>query len=68
MKLEEAMVFLMSSSGHGMTCDQLADAINRHGLHRRKDGMPVTGRQVFAVVCRFPQIFSREEGRIRLMM
>lgn len=68
MKIEEAMVFLMSSSGHGMTADQLADAINRHQLHRRRDGQPVTGRQVFAVACRLPQIFSREEGRIRLMM
>lgn len=68
MKLEEAMVYLMSSNGYGMTCDQLADAINRHHLHHRRDGQPVTGRQVFAVACRFPQIFSREEGRIRLMM
>ena len=68
MKIEEAMVFLMSSRGCGMTADQLADAINRHHLHHRKDGLPVTARQVFAVACRFPQIFSREEGRIRVMM
>lgn len=50
-----------------MTTDQLADAINSRRLHVRKDGQPVTSRQVYAVVMRYPDIFVKEDGRIRLM-
>ena len=38
----------------GMTTDQIADAINRQGLHQRKDGQPVTSNKVYATICRFP--------------
>ena len=51
-----------------MTTDQIADAINRQRLHIRKDGQPVTSRQVYAVVCRFPDMFTKEAGRIMLMI
>ena len=44
MKIEEAIVYVMVKRNGGMTTDQIADAINRHRLHLRKDGQPVTSR------------------------
>ena len=46
MKIEEAIVYVMVKRNGGMTTDQIADAINRQGLHQRKDGQPVTSKQV----------------------
>ena len=43
-------------------------AINRQRLHIRKDGQPVTSKQVYAVVCRFSDMFTKEAGRIMLMI
>ena len=68
MKIEEAIVYVMVQRNGGMTTDQIADAINGQGLHLRKDGQPVTSKQVYATICRFPGIFTKETGRIMLMI
>ena len=68
MKIEEAIVYVIASRNGGMTTDQIADAINRQGLHHRKDGQMVTSKQVYAVICRFPGMFTKESGRIMLMI
>lgn len=68
MKIEEAIVYVIASRNGSMTTDQIADAINRQGLHHRKDGQMVTSKQVYAVICRFPDIFTKEAGRIMLMI
>lgn len=68
MKIEEAVVYVMVKRNGGMTTDQIADAINSQGLHKRKDGQPVTSKQVYAIVCRFPEMFTKEAGRIMLMI
>ena len=68
MKIEEAIVYAMVKRNGGMTTDQIADAINRQRLHIRKDGKPVTSAQVYAVICRFPEMFTKEAGRIMLMI
>ena len=68
MKIEEAIVYVMVKRNGGMTTDQIADAINRQGLYLRKDGQPVTSKQVFATICRFPEMFTKEAGRIMLMI
>ena len=68
MKIEEAIVYVTVKRNGGMTTDQIADAINRQGLHLRKDGQPVTGKQVYATICRFPRMFTKEAGRIMLMI
>lgn len=69
MKIEEAIVYVMVKRNGGMTTDQIADdAINRHGLHLRKDGQPVTSKQVYATIARFPEMFTKEAGRIMLMI
>lgn len=68
MKIEEAIVYVLTKRNGGMTTDQIAEAINRSGLHIRKDSQPVTSKQVYAVICRFPEIFTKEAGRIMLMI
>ena len=68
MKIEEAIVYCLATSNRGMRSEQIADMINRQRLHLRKDGQPVTSQQVYAVICRFPQVFVKAEGRIMLMI
>ena len=68
MKLEEAITYAIMSDGHGKTTDQIAAAINRNGWYIRKDGKPVTSAQVYACICRYPSIFTKEEGIIRVLL
>ena len=51
-----------------MRTEQIAEMINRRRLHTRKDGQPVTSKQVYAVICRYPNMFVKAEGRIMLMI
>ena len=68
MKIEEAIVYCLATSNRGMRTEQIADMINSRHLHLRKDGQPVTSKQVYAVVCRFPDTFVKSEGIIMLMI
>lgn len=68
MKIEEAILYCLASSGSGMRTEQIAEKINRERLHFRKDGQPVTSKQVYAVICRYPDMFVKAEGRIMLMI
>lgn len=68
MKLEEARVFLLASSGHGMKTDQIAREINERGLFQCRDKAPVTDKQIYAVVMKHPESFCKSDGRIRLMI
>lgn len=68
MKLEEAIVYLLANSGHGMKIEQIAREINTKGLYTRKDKAPVTDKQVYAVIMSHPDTFVKSEGRIRLMI
>jgi len=68
MKLEEAIVYLLASSGHGMKTEQIARGINARGLYARWDKTPVTGKQVYAVIMSHPNTFVKSEGRIRLII
>lgn len=68
MKIEEGVVFLLSTSGHGMTTDTLAREINLQELHLRKDGKPVTSEQVYACCMRYKEMFVKDGKLIRLMV
>ena len=68
MKIEEAIVYVIVKRNGGMTTDQIADAINRQGLHQRKDRKPVTSNHVHATICRFPGMLTNEAGRVMLMV
>ena len=68
MKIEEAIVYVLASSGHGMETEQIAREINDRGLFSRWDKKPVDGKMVYAVVMSHPDTFCKSEGRIRLMI
>lgn len=68
MKIEEAIVYCLVTSNRGMRTEQIADKINRERLHLRKDGQSVTSNQVYAVICRYPDMFVKSAGRIMLMI
>lgn len=68
MRIEEAMVYLLSTEGYGMTAETLAEQINLRRLHRRRDGMPVNTSQIWAIVHRCPEMFVRDGKLIRLMI
>ena len=68
MTIEEAIVYLLSTSGYGMRTEQIARLINQRKLHVRRDGAPVTAKQVYAAVMAHPDTFVPSEGRIRLMI
>ncbi len=68
MTLPEAIVYLLASSNHGMKTEVIARMVNEKGLYKRRDGKPVDGRQVYAVVMAHPDTFVKSEGLIRLMI
>ena len=68
MKIEEAIVYVLASSGHGMKTEQIAREINDRGLFSRWDKKPVDGKMVYAVIMSHPDTFVKSEGRIRLMI
>ena len=68
MKIEEAIVYLLASSGYGMKVEQIAREINARGLFVRRGGEPVDVKMVYSVVMAHPEMFCKSEGRIRLLI
>lgn len=68
MKIEEAIVYCLASSNRGMRTEQVADMINRQRIHIRKDGQPVTSKQIFYIITHNPDMFCISGGRVMLMI
>ena len=68
MRIEEAIVYVLASSGHGMKTEQIAREINERKLFIRKGNIPVDGKMVYAVIMTHPDTFAKSEGRIRLII
>ena len=68
MKIEEAIVYVLASSGHGMKTEQIAREINERKLFIRNGNIPVDGKMVYAVIMSHPATFAKSEGRIRLII
>ena len=68
MKIEEAIVYVLASSGHGMKTEQIAREINERCIFTRWDKAPVDGKMVYAVVMSHPDTFVKSDGRIRLII
>ena len=68
MTVAEAMLTLLVERNGGMKAEQLAYEINRRRLHIRKDGQPVSVKQVWYEVKTHPESFCFAEGRIMLMI
>jgi len=68
MKIEEAIVYLLAEKNGGMTAEQLAATINARRLHVRKDGQPVSTKQIWWAVKTFSSTLTYAEGRIFLLI
>lgn len=68
MSIEEAMVFVLSTEGFGMSAETLAAEISLRGLYHRRDGQPVSTSQIWAAFFRYPEMFVRDGRLIRLMI
>ena len=68
MHLAEAILYVLAERNGGLRTEQIAELINRRKLHVRKDGLPVTSAQVYAVAMRHPDTFVKAEGKIMLMI
>ena len=68
MRIEEVIVYVLASSGHGMKTEQIAREINERKLFIRKGNIPVDGKMVYAVIMSHPDTFAKSEGRIRLII
>lgn len=69
MKIEEAMVYLLATSQHGMKTEQIAKELELRGLvSHRCDGRPLDGKVIAAIVFKHPEVFCFNEGRVRLLM
>ena len=68
MKIEEAIVYLLATSQHGMKTEQIARELELRGLVQRCAGKPLDGKVIAAIVNKHPEIFCFNEGRVRLLM
>ena len=56
MKLEEAMVYLLATSQHGMKTEQIARELELRGLVPRRVGKPLDGKVIAAIVFKHPEV------------
>ena len=49
MKIEEAMVYLLATSQHGMKTEQIARELELRGLVSRRPGKPLDGKVIAAI-------------------
>lgn len=68
MSLHEAMLYVLVTEARGLSVPQIAYLINREGLHKRKDGQPVSEDQVWSCYFRNRHTFVWEGGIIHLVM
>ena len=68
MTVAESMLTLLVERNGGMKAEQLASEINRRHLHVRKDGQPVSVKQIWYEVKTHPESFCFADGRIMLMI
>jgi hypothetical protein len=65
--LHEALARVLEDAGNeGMTARELADAVNRRGLYRKRDGGPVEVNQVHARINNYTDLFEKDGSKIRL--
>ncbi|MDE0176511.1 MAG: hypothetical protein OYH76_16210 [Defluviicoccus sp.] len=72
---EEIKAILTAQDNRWMTAAEIAEAVNRHNLYRRKDGEPLSRypmdrNQINARIAhhRYRDMFERAEGKIRLAL
>jgi hypothetical protein len=63
--LHEAMARVLADQG-SLPASEIAAVINRLKLYTRADGCPVPGSQISARARKYPDLFVRAAGKIRL--
>jgi hypothetical protein len=65
--LHEALARVLEDGGNeAMTARELADAVNRRGLYRKRDSSPVEVNQVHARINNYGDLFEKDGSKIRL--
>jgi hypothetical protein len=65
--LHEALARVLEDAGNeGMTARELADAVTRRGLYRKRDGSAVEVNQVHARINNYGDLFEKDGSKIRL--
>lgn len=67
-KNKEAIVYVLSTAGHGMRAEQIVREVNERKLYTRWDNAPVDRKMVYAVVVSYPDTFVQAEGQIMLII
>lgn len=68
MKIEEAILVVLTRRNGGLRTEQIADIINREHLFVCRNGSPVTSSFVYRTVMTFPDTFVCTAGRVYLMI
>lgn len=67
MTLHEAIEIVLQETGIPMTTREIAGRINKRKLYTRGDKQPVPTSQIGARVKNYPNLFLKENGKIRLV-
>ena len=67
-RLEEAMIYILTTEGRGLTVPAMAYLINHRRLYIKKDGSRVTEAHIWRTIFVTPEIFVRDGTIILLLM
>lgn len=66
MTLHEAIEQILHNNGEPLSTSEIAAIINNNKLYVRKDNLPIQATQIAARVGNYPNLFSRDNGKIKL--
>ena len=66
MTLHEAIEKVLQTNGKPMSTSEIAEIVNKKQLYIRKDNIPIQATQIAARVGNYPNIFTRDNGKIKL--
>lgn len=68
MTLHEAIEQVLQTNGKPMSTSEIAEVINSQQLYVRKDNVPIHATQIAARVGNYPNLFTRDNGKIKLFL
>jgi hypoxanthine-DNA glycosylase len=67
MTLHEAIEKLLKQTGRPMTTQQIADALNKNGWYKKKDGSPIQAFQIHGRTRNYANLFNRDGSTVSLI-
>lgn len=67
MTLHEAIEQVLQTKGKPMSTTEIAEIINDQQLYVRKDNIPIQATQIAARIGNYPNLFTRDNGKINLI-